>query len=628
MLSIAFVGLFTVVRAQAPPEMRQAWQQKVDAALKAQDSGSFAKAETLLIEGLSEVEKLGENDVRVATPLECIAAFYMDKRWNRFGEAEPLLRRALTIREKAQGREHADVASTLCLLASCRATWKKAEAEDVGPLLRRATNIFERTKGKESPQVAKVLEILATWRLCRGDFGQAESALTRALAIIEKQPDPANETIANLLTNLAAVHTVQAASDNLSVGRGLFDGKAEGETEAERHGKQAEACLKRALAILEKIHQPDHPAIAEAIFNLGQLATVREHPAEGTGYLERWLSLQEKAKAPASEKQALVLMMLSMASVERKDWHEAERQLGKAQSILKQVKGAENEQYVELFAQRAKLAIFAGEFDSAEVLLKQGLEAAAGRIGPDDAKVSQARRLMAGRYTDHSDDKESLALWSKLSALRGDADSDDEHQGLSGVLATYASLLRTTNRVFPPPTEADLAYLKKIVAVLPDEDLDGLAERSSLILCDLDDEALPHLARLYNLERLDVISKQPITDAGLSHLKHLSNLNYLSLTSTGVTGRGMIHLARLENLETLELSFTRVDDAGLSHLKALKKLRKLELRYTDITDAGLVYLEGLENLRELDIRSTKVTDAALARLRRARPGLKLEQGAD
>ena len=486
----------------------------------------------------------------------------------------------------------------------------------------------ERTKGKESVEVAKVLEILATWRVGSGDLGKAELELTRALAIVEKQPKPASETIANLLANLGTVHTAQAAADNLKADSVLVEGKAGGQTTADRHGKQAEALFKRALALLEKIHQPDHPAIAEAIYNLGQLAIVRERPVEGEGYFERWLSLQEKAKAPASEKQALVTMMFAMARAGRKDWREAERQLGKAQTILEQVKGTDNEQYVELFAQRAKLAVLAGEFDRAEVLLNQGLEAFARRIGPDDAKVSQTRRLMAGRYREHAEDKESPTLWRKLNALRRDAESDNEHQGLSGILATYASLLRTTNRVLPPPTEADLAYLKKIVAVLPFEDLDGLAERTSLILCDLDDEALSHLARLYNLERLEAISRQPITDAGLPHLKLLINLNHLGLTSTGVTGRGMIHLAGLTNLETLELSFTRVDDTGLSHLKALKKLRKLELRYTDVTDAGLVHIEGLENLRELDVRSTKVTDTGLDRLKRARPGLKLGQSTD
>ena len=42
---------------------------------------------------------------------------------------------------------------------------------------------------------------------------------------------------------------------------------------------------------------------------------------------------------------------------------------------------------------------------------------------------------------------------------------------------------------------------------------------------------------------------------------------------------------------------TKVTDAGLEHLKGLTDLQTLELLHTKVTDAGLEHLEGLTRLR-------------------------------
>ena len=43
----------------------------------------------------------------------------------------------------------------------------------------------------------------------------------------------------------------------------------------------------------------------------------------------------------------------------------------------------------------------------------------------------------------------------------------------------------------------------------------------------------------------------------------------------------------------VNLRYTRVTDAGLVHLKELTNLDALDLESTEVTDAGLVHLEGL-----------------------------------
>ena len=45
-------------------------------------------------------------------------------------------------------------------------------------------------------------------------------------------------------------------------------------------------------------------------------------------------------------------------------------------------------------------------------------------------------------------------------------------------------------------------------------------------------------------------------------------------------------------------------DAGLAHLKGLTNL-ELDLSGTQVTDAGLSHLKGLTNLSDLDLADTK-----------------------
>ena len=115
------------------------------------------------------------------------------------------------------------------------------------------------------------------------------------------------------------------------------------------------------------------------------------------------------------------------------------------------------------------------------------------------------------------------------------------------------------------------------------------------------------------------LSRTQITDAGLVHLKGLTNLQTLILTNTKVTDEGLVHLKELTSLQNITLP-KQITDAGLVHIKELTNLKELWLQGTQLTDAGLVHLKGLTTLKELYLSSTKVTDTGLAQL----SGMKLK----
>ena len=625
MLRLGIVCLMTAIAAAAPdePGPPEARGRKLQAAEKAREAGRTVEAEVLLLEVVADAERLGRDDPRLATELERLAYFYLDRRRKRPEAAEPLIRRALAIRAKAQGPDHPDTAETLMLAATCQLAGEGKADEATLSSIRRAMVAAEKAKGKDDPAVARALHLRATCHMFRREFVEAEADLTRALAILEAARGPDDAKVAGLLDDLGDVHAVQA--DPVSpeaIRRVLADDTGRG-TSPERHGELAEASYSRALAIRERCLKPDDADLADTLFNLGQLALVRARPAEGERHLARWLALREGAKATATEKDARVLMMLAIASVERKDFAQAEARLSRAQAIVEEIGGAESDDFATLLSMRFDVALQAGSFDVAQRLLARRLEFHATRLGPDDPDVARARALVAFGYGDHAQDRSAAAHWRRIGDLAREIGDEPGRAELAATLRDYAALLRRTNRVVPRATEEDLTYLKASGAVMPSTTLVDLETVESLMECRLTDEGLGHAGRLHGLQEL--AADRDVTDRGLASVKGLVGLRSLDLFSTGVTDAGMAELSGLAGLEVVNLAHTRVTDAGLVPLRGLKRLRELDLRSTAISDVGLATLAGLEGLRKLDVQgNVAITEAGVKRLLRANPALSIE----
>lgn len=127
----------------------------------------------------------------------------------KYGEAEPLLRKALQIREKTLPPEQTDIAESLNNLAGLYVhQGRYAEAE---PLYKRALAIGEKNLGQEHPAVATRLNNLAALYFNQGRYADAEPLYKRNISIMEKilpdHPDLAVmiDNYANCLRNLNRV---------------------------------------------------------------------------------------------------------------------------------------------------------------------------------------------------------------------------------------------------------------------------------------------------------------------------------------------------------------------------------------------------------------------------------------
>jgi hypothetical protein len=125
--------------------------------------------------------------------------------------------------------------------------------------------------------------------------------------------------------------------------------------------------------------------------------------------------------------------------------------------------------------------------------------------------------------------------------------------------------------------------------------LDLLSSPTSLDLSPfyqkVTDQTLAQIVEIFpNMRSLNLWGCYKITDAGLEHLKDLTNLTELNLEQClDITGAGLEHLKGLTKLTFLNLSHCyKITDAGLAHLKGLTRLTQLNLfNCQDITDAGL-----------------------------------------
>ena len=150
----------------------------------------------------------------------------------------------------------------------------------------------------------------------------------------------------------------------------------------------------------------------------------------------------------------------------------------------------------------------------------------------------------------------------------------------------------------PPPTSADLAYIKSAIEDLVAKTPEELEDLSKLELSgQVDDAWLSHLARMTNLESLAINDASRVRGHGLGSLRSLDRLRKLDLARSAVGDAGLGHLTPLTRLETLNLAGTRITSAGIAHLKPLMRPKVLDLQDTPMADFVLQTLIDLPELK-------------------------------
>jgi len=207
------------------------------------------------------------------------------------------------------------------------------------------------------------------------------------------------------------------------------------------------------------------------------------------------------------------------------------------------------------------------------------------------------------------DSDEAIANVSQLVGLRvlelgGLKITDAGLAHLSGLVNLYALWINPKSNV----TGNGLVHLL------------GMSDLRELYLeAPLLDGSAAHISALATLRQLYLWDTR-LTQVGFAHLPKLCNLDYLEIGGTKLSDTCVQHLALITSLRELSLSDARdVSDAGVPHLRALTNLEALHIEGAQITDAGLLHLQELRHLRRLTLRDTHVTDAGIAAIQGALP---------
>jgi len=139
-----------------------------------------------------------------------------------------------------------------------------------------------------------------------------------------------------------------------------------------------------------------------------------------------------------------------------------------------------------------------------------------------------------------------------------------------------------------------------------------------------DDAMLNQLSRLKHLEVLkfrddyEVFSDKQVkvTDEGLAHVAKIGSLKVLEISDCGaITDAGMSYLSSMPNLESFEMPHSSIGDEGVAHLAKLPRLKTLVMNGTPMTDRSLEFLRSTKTLRTVWV-GPAVTNSAIEKFKK------------
>jgi hypothetical protein len=142
------------------------------------------------------------------------------------------------------------------------------------------------------------------------------------------------------------------------------------------------------------------------------------------------------------------------------------------------------------------------------------------------------------------------------------------------------------------------------------------------------DAGMAHLAGMSELVELGVLSEN-IAGPGYDQLAVIKGLKKLHLGAR-VTDGVLEHVAKLKQLESLDLwQADEVTDAGFARIATLPRLRTLSIASSPlVTEAGVAKLAALDHLEELELKTIRVSRAAIDKLQGQLPNCKIVWNSD
>jgi len=373
------------------------------------EEGKFAEAEPIARKALELRRKTRADDH--ATSLAYLGLICL--KLNRLDEAETHLGEFLRKTESAATTNPSDRSYCLLALAQIKAQTDHWEAAEL--LSRRSLQILEAGPGGADVPLAVVLKYLGGVCCQLKKFDEAESRLTRALAIYDKlgnEDADAYQVVRSLAVVYAArgrfadaeailrrrlvTREKQFGKDDLSVAevwsdlRSLYD--------AMRRFPEAEAAARRCLQIVEARQTPDHEAVGACARNLAIALGKSGNWGEAERLFQRSIRIAEASNGKDHPDTARELLYLAKLYCDIDREKDAEPLLKRCVAIHETKLGKEDLAVADDLDALAVVYQYLGRFHSAESCLKRSLSIREKKQGKRHADVAQVLQNLAFFY--------------------------------------------------------------------------------------------------------------------------------------------------------------------------------------------------------------------------------------
>jgi tetratricopeptide (TPR) repeat protein len=212
----------------------------------------------------------------------------------------------------------------------------------------------------------------------------------------------------------------------------------------ERLGRaeEAEATLREALAMLERVLGPDHEETGLALFALAFVlrdGTREDQWKEAEGLLRRYLDIVKKARGPEHANIAMTLDNLGVLALKRGAWEEAESDLRQSLDLARRQIGEDHPDYATTLCNLARVRGERGDRAEAEALLRQAVAIYRKSLGDDHPDLATAITRLAGVVRSKGDSAEAERLLREAVAIF----RKHPEQGRSSLVAALSSLAET-----------------------------------------------------------------------------------------------------------------------------------------------------------------------------------------
>ena len=345
---------------------------------------------------------LGKDHADVASILNGLGVLLQAR--GAFAEARPLFERSLAINERTLGRDHVRVGANLNNLAVL--LLELGDYAGARPLLERSLAISEKALGKEHPDIATALSNLATLLRDLGAFGEARSLFERALAIDERALGKDHPDVASSLRNLAELLRAQGA---YAEARPLFErALAIWERALGENHPLVASCLlslaslladqgaydearpldERALAVFEAALGGSHPVVATALTNLAGVLHAQGADSEARLLYERALIIVENSLGKDNPACAASLSNLGVLLRSQGAYADAKPFLERAVAVSEKAHGKDHPVVARALSNLAALLEDQGDHAAARLLLERVLSIYEGTFGPEHPEVA------------------------------------------------------------------------------------------------------------------------------------------------------------------------------------------------------------------------------------------------